>query len=295
VDVRHLKQILAIHAQGSFGKAADDLGIAQPTLSKSVARLEDELGLKLFHRSVTGAELTPEGMFVVERAARIVGESGRLIREVKLMAAGDFGSVRIGFGPALAPAFLPRFARVAAEVLPNLRMTMTVEARDTLLEDLMSGRKDLFIAADAPDLPALGLHLIPLLRDTAVAVVSPDHPLAGRRGLSVGVLAKHRLAHPAAGGVLQDLLAPHDDAPRFISNDHGAIAALVADGLAVGIFLRHIVRDRLDRGELVQLDIDLGMTSSAVAAMTPAAAHSPVLKRVVELAERVGRELGPPA
>ncbi len=293
MDVRHLKQLLAIHAQGSFGKAADELRIAQPTLSKSVARLEDELGLKLFHRTVTGAQVTPEGAFVVERAAKIVAESGRLIREVKLLAAGDLGSVRVGFGPALAPVFLPRFARAAVEVLPNLRMTITVEARETLLDDLMSGRKDLFIAGDGPDLATLGLARIPLLSDTAVAVVSSAHPLAHRRGLSVETLAKHRIAHTAVGGLLRDLLSPDDDAPRFMSNDHGAIVALVGDGLAVGVFMRHIVQQRLDSGEFIQLDIDLGVTSAAVAAMTPAAAHSPVLKRVVELAERVGRELAP--
>jgi DNA-binding transcriptional LysR family regulator len=291
LDVRHLKQILAIHAHGSFSKAADDLGIAQPTLSKSLARLEDQLGVKLFERSATGTELTPEGMFVVERASTIVGESGRLVREVRLMAAGELGSVRIGVGPTLAPAFLPRFACAAAQALPNLRMAMTVEARDTLLADLAGGRKDILLAGDAPDLAALGLRTTPLMRDVAVAVVKADHPLAGRQDLTIEMVSSERIAHTAAGGLLGDLLASTDDAPRFMSNDHGAIIAMVAEGGSVGACMRHIVQDRLDRGEFVELNIDLGLTLTAVAALTPAAARSTVLQRVVQVAQQVGNEL----
>src|SRR6185312_15334785 len=96
-----MSQVVAIAQHGSFGKAAAELGISQPTLSKSIARLEDELRFKLFDRSGWRAQLTPLGAFVVERAERLVAQSQRFEREVDLFALGEFGEVRIGLGPVL--------------------------------------------------------------------------------------------------------------------------------------------------------------------------------------------------
>ena len=75
LDIRDMRQILAITQYGSFAKAAEALGVAQPSLSKSIARLEDKLKVKLFDRSALGSALTPIGELIVERAARIVTES----------------------------------------------------------------------------------------------------------------------------------------------------------------------------------------------------------------------------
>lgn len=95
MDVRHMRQVLAIHRRGSFVKAADDVGVAQPTLSKSISRLEDELGLKLFDRSGTGAKVTPMGALIVQRAETIIAEAERLARDIELVAAGQMGEARI--------------------------------------------------------------------------------------------------------------------------------------------------------------------------------------------------------
>jgi DNA-binding transcriptional LysR family regulator len=72
MDVRHMRQVLAIHRHGSFVKAADEIGVAQPTLSKSISRLEDELGLRLFDRTGSGAKVTPMGALLVARAETII-------------------------------------------------------------------------------------------------------------------------------------------------------------------------------------------------------------------------------
>src|SRR5476651_112586 len=98
MDVRQLRQVVAISTHGSFVKAAADLGISQPTLSKSISRLEDALGLRLFDRSGSGAALTPVGQFVADHAGRIINDTARLEREIELVNAGQVGEVRLGFG-----------------------------------------------------------------------------------------------------------------------------------------------------------------------------------------------------
>ena len=140
MDVRHMRQVLAIHRHGSFVKAAEEVGVAQPTLSKSIARLEDELGLKLFDRSGVGAKVTPMGALLVQRAKSIIAEAERLSRDIELVAAGQIGEARIGIGPALRRTFLPRFVGTLAARHPALRLHLSVDSRDRLSADCWTSR-----------------------------------------------------------------------------------------------------------------------------------------------------------
>src|SRR5881394_1611359 len=108
MDIRQLRQILAIRDHGSFAKAAEALNLAQPALSKSMAKVEGELGLTMFARSSTGSELTPMGEMIAERAEKVMAATRNLARDAALVAGGDAGAVRIGVGALLKDTLLPR-------------------------------------------------------------------------------------------------------------------------------------------------------------------------------------------
>ena len=84
MDIRSLQQVIAVRKHGSFAKAADALGVSQPNLSKSVARLEDQLRLKIFDRTAKGSVLTPIGELIVERADAVIAETRDLARDASL-------------------------------------------------------------------------------------------------------------------------------------------------------------------------------------------------------------------
>lgn len=287
MDVRHMRQVLAIHRHGSFVKAADEVGVAQPTLSKSIARLEDELGLKLFERSGSGAKVTPMGALLVSRAAKIIAEAERLSRDIELVAAGQIGEARIAVGPAMR-GFLPDFAERVARRFPDLRLKMDVELRDRLLADLRSGALDLAITAHSDD---LGYDYVQteILREPVIAVSSPDHPLAGRARISVDEFVRYpnagasepsMLSAPGAQGapvgLRQDSL--------IVCNDEATLRRLARRGLATLLVNESLVAADLAAGALVRLPLDWRMTISIVAVMTRATSHSPVLRDIVELA-----------
>ena len=92
MDIRSLQQVIAVRKHGSFAKAADALGVSQPNLSKSIARLEDELKLKIFDRTARGSALTPIGELIVERADAVIAETRDLARDAALLAGGETGS-----------------------------------------------------------------------------------------------------------------------------------------------------------------------------------------------------------
>lgn len=88
MDIRHLRQILAIRDHGSFARAAEALHVAQPALSKSVAKIERELGVTIFTRTSTGSALTPMGEMIADRAERLMAATENLARDAALAAGG---------------------------------------------------------------------------------------------------------------------------------------------------------------------------------------------------------------
>lgn len=297
MDVRHMRQVLAIHRHGAFVKAADQLGVAQPTLSKSISRLEDELGIKLFDRSGSGAKVTPMGALLVGRAETIIAEAERLSRDIELVAAGQIGEARIGVGPALRP-FLPPFAEALAVRWPNLRLHLNVDMRDRILADLKAGALDMVFTATMAD---LGDDYVQteILREPVIAVASPDHPLARLDRVTIdeflsypnaGAAEPSMLtaegAHGAASGLRQESL--------ILCNDDATLKLLAARGLATLFINQHPVQRELDSGELVRLPLEWRMTIVFVAVMTRATSHSPVFREIVQLAQRVGEDLTRP-
>src|SRR5438046_563382 len=113
--------------------------MSQPNLSKNVARLEDELRLKIFDRTAKGSSLTPIGEMIVERAGAVIAESRNLDRDAALLAGGETGVVRIGCTTALMMPLMTPLAQSIAERHPNLRVH-TEMAASARLQPLLDAR-----------------------------------------------------------------------------------------------------------------------------------------------------------
>ncbi len=297
-----MKQVLSIGRSGSFSKAAKALGIAQPTLSKSIARLEDELGVKLFDRSGWRAQMTPMGAFLVEQAEQLVDEATRLDRNIQLIARGEIGEVKIGLGPALKTRFMPRLAAAILRRHPDLRLTIMSEDAVQLMSGVKSGAFDLVVLANGPVIRDPDLISFDVMEEPGVAVACPDHPLAGKSRISIAEFAEHHIVASATSStappmlyampeITQVKLAKRPFKPRVVTNDLDTTLEMVRQGLAIYAGPEHVVRPSLDRGEVVRLDVDWSFTYRAVAAMTPAASLSPILRQVVGYAQAVGAEM----
>ncbi|MBL8771555.1 MAG: LysR family transcriptional regulator [Phenylobacterium sp.] len=294
-----MRHVLAIHRAGSFARAADDLGLAQSTLSKSIARLEDQLGLRLFERSGSGAEPTPMGLVVVARAGRIIDEAERLQRDVELAAAGEAGEVRIGLGPALRPAFMPPFAEALVRRWPRLKVTLDVGRRERVIEDFRAGRFDMVIAARAAELETPDLVSTEILREPVVALAAPGHPLALLRSIAPDEF----LAHPhVAASAVSMLTAPGaatevrptlPDEPQIQCSDEQAVIAVARAGLATAFLPRHIAAAEIEAGRLVVLPLRWRMTIRLMATTTKAARSSPLIQEILRTARQVADDLSP--
>lgn len=174
--LRQLEYFVGISESHSYRRAADRIGVSQPTLTAQVANLEETLGLKLFERSRTGVELTPLGRELLLNARRVLEEMRALTDAADSARSGPAGTHRMGITPTLGPYFLP-------EILPDLhRQYFALQfyvregTPDDLEVDLQEGRLDLTLSP----LPLTSKELMveTLFREPLLLVVPTDHPLA---------------------------------------------------------------------------------------------------------------------
>lgn len=292
LDIAKLRQILAVRQHGSFAKAAEALGIAQPSLSKSIARLEDQLEVKIFARSATGSELTPVGELIAERGARVIAETEELVRDVSLISGGEAGKVRIGIGAAVGNEFLPRFTVAVAVNHPNLQIHFELSHRDHLLDMLSARELDVAFCALSDPLPDRYV-ISETMRFRGIAVASPFHPLAGRSRISVEEFSKYKSAG-TTGSINNSVLlrAEREELLQFYTTSHfDAVLPIVENGDSTLLAPDFVVRPHLRSGRLVQLDLVRDFPVSMWGITMRAASHSPILNSIIGHARTVGESL----
>jgi DNA-binding transcriptional LysR family regulator len=295
MEVRRLQQVLAIHQHGSFAKAADALNLSQPSLSRSVARLEDELKAPVFVRTSRGAELTPLGELLVARAERIVAELASLARDAALAAGGETGEVRLGVGTLLGAGFLPRFLDRILDRYPRLRLTVETGDADDLLPRLAAREIDLVLCALGPHVGEPPLVTTRLLTAEMVVLAAPDHPLAGEQAIAPQRLAQFRCAGAATSvfrnSALFDLDAEDEDLSALMANDYRALLGLAEAGRCLLVAPSFVARAALAERRLVRLDVAWSREFAAVSVCTRAAAASPIIRRIIALIRELATEL----
>ena len=177
--LRQLEYLDAIKEARHFRKAAEKIGIGQPTLSTQISALEKRLGVQLVERSRSSVLLTPIGEKVLE-LGRVALRCAREIEEVAASHRGDFGGmIRLGLPPTIGPYLLPRMLPQLHKDHPDFKIYVREEVPNRLSDALAEGAHDAIISplpAKSADFQSLAFCREPLF-----IVVSHDHPFAQKR------------------------------------------------------------------------------------------------------------------
>jgi DNA-binding transcriptional LysR family regulator len=195
VNVRDLLDVRVICETGSLRKAATVLGITQPTLGNRIAHLEDQLGAPLFDRSRGQSRPTDLALFIAGRAATLSDEAKRLAREIRRVASGSTGLVRIGLGPAPTRLLLAGIVACINERWPNISLEMVSGHTAQLSEALLQRELDLLVCPPL-DVRHEAIASEPLLEAGIVVVVSPGHPMLTEPPSDISGLFRHPIAIP---------------------------------------------------------------------------------------------------
>jgi DNA-binding transcriptional LysR family regulator len=191
VDLRKLRYFAAVAHQRNFSRAAQELHIAQPVLSRQIRALESELGAVLFVRDRNGAQLTPAGTQLALDAEPLLAEAEALRRRVA-QAARKSGQFTVAFMPGL---IVTEPVRAFGDAHPELTVEVLRTSRADQAAVLHDGRADVGYVRLPVD--RHGLQLRTLLHEPNVAVLPAGHRLAGKETISLADLAdEHLLQHP---------------------------------------------------------------------------------------------------
>ena len=201
-SVTQLRVFLAVAEHLHFRSAAEEWRMSQPSLSQALATLEDGLGLHLVERSTRTVLVTPAGHQLLPYARSAVSAMDS-VADVAAGSGGPLaGPLRIGVIPTAAPYLLPGLLPALADSFPELRPRIVEDQTARLVDGLRSGALDLAILAVPTD--AAGVVSTPLYTEPFALLLPAEHPLVGRRDLSLDVLVDLPLLMLDEGHCLRD-------------------------------------------------------------------------------------------
>ncbi|HUA66732.1 MAG TPA: LysR family transcriptional regulator [Alphaproteobacteria bacterium] len=178
MELRHLRSFLAVAEALSFTKAAEQLRIAQPALSRQVQSLEEEIGVDLLKRSPRGVTLTAEGKLLLEEARDVLRRADESVIKVRALARGEYGELHIGYAPTPTVEILPPALAAFQKTVPEVKVLLHDMSSDEILDGIRNGGLQLAVtpwpvAEHHPDVEFESLKTYPIY-----AVLSATHPLA---------------------------------------------------------------------------------------------------------------------
>jgi LysR family hydrogen peroxide-inducible transcriptional activator len=201
LSVRDLRAVVALAERLHFGRAAEDLSIAQPSLSAAVKKVEEAVGELLFERTSRHVALTPGGQRAVVHVRAALEELAGIGRAG---AGRDLlcGRFRLGLVPTIGPYYAPRFLARLRERYPRLELVLTEALTEALLQMLRQRALDAAIVC----LPTgeLGLTETPLFRESFVLAAPAGHPLAAAAEVSLGQLDSREMLLMERGHCLRE-------------------------------------------------------------------------------------------
>jgi DNA-binding transcriptional LysR family regulator len=186
-ELRHLVYFREVARHLHFRKAADALAVAQPALSRQIAQLEAALGAPLFVRSRRRVELTAAGRVLAERVEPLLRTLAGVPAELRALAQGEVGHIRVAFTGLAMATVLPGVLREFSRRFPGIRVELNESPTSVQLTALQAG--ELACGFFHPDAPTPGLRTRLLLREKNGVLLPADHALAARPGLRLRDLA----------------------------------------------------------------------------------------------------------
>ncbi len=280
MNLQHLRYFLAVARSGRFTAAARQQHVTQPTVSSAIAELEQELGVRLFHRG-RQVELTLEGRTLVDYAVQIEDLLDEALERVTggLPQPGD--SFRFGAIDAAVIYLLPEVLRDFVAHHPDVELAIEVgpTSRD-LVEHVLENRAEFAVISLPYEHPRL--RTLAVMRDEMPLVVGPSHPLAGRRRVRTPDIAAEPFILFQPDSVSRRIVDEHFTevgiTPRVVMEMRSpeAMRKLVEAGVGVSFLPRIAVAESLTAGTLKEVRVT-GLS----------------LHRQIGLAWRQGRYFGP--
>lgn len=252
----------AVARAGNISRAAKELYISQPAISKSISKLEDSLNTVLFTRNSRGVQLTDEGQVLFEHTRDAFEELAKGEQELKRIREFNMGHIRIGVSNTLCRFIMVKYLKGFIEQYPHIKITIESQPTTQTLSMLDQQRIDIGLVVEQKS--AKNMDFIPVMDIEDIFVATPSY------------LENLRLREGADTDVFQSgnlMLLDKSNITRHYIDDYMAVNEIVANnllevttmdlliefariGLGIGCVIKEFVKEDLDSGRLLQLKLD---------------------------------------
>ena len=223
-----------------FNQAAEKMNISEPSLSRSIAALENELGVTLFEKRGRNVTLTKAGEIFLEHVTQILDDVTRASNKMQQIATNG-GHIDIAYVSPLAREFIPNTVRsfLSLEQNKNITFHFFQDITSMNIEGLKKGSYDLIFGSYSANEP--NIEFVPIIKQDLVAILPLGHPLCKKDEIEAGDFEKYPVLgyarHSGLGKYTRSFFKEHGVLPNFIceSPDENGIATLVAKDFVIAL------------------------------------------------------------
>ncbi len=242
MELRQLRQFVAVAETLSFRQAAERLFMAQPPLSVAIRKLEEEIGVPLFERSARGVRLTPAGKTALDMARQCLAQADQFLVATRSAATGETGHLRIGFIGSVTFGLMPALIQSFSARYPLVKLDLRESTNQEILAQVETQELDLGFVRVPTSRPA-HVQFQMVEKDVFCAALPPGHPLARKKKLVLKDLEDQPFigyAPSRVGGLhaaVSLLLQQADIAPHITQEavQVQTVIGLVESGLGVAL------------------------------------------------------------
>ena len=265
MDIQNIRAFLVVHQTGSFSRAAENLFITQPAVSKRVAALENALGVSLFDRIGKTVQLTEAGAALVPGYQRIIDEISESQRIISNLRSTTSGLLSLATSHHIGLHRLPPVLRQYARRYPEVELQLQFMDSEQACDQVLRGEIELAIVT-LPGEPDQRLAMQSVWHDPMHCVVASDHALASQSGLTLKQLLQEPSLLPSSNtytrGLIDRALKLNDETNILMETNYmETIKVMVATGLGWGVVPDSMLDDSLRVLELknVSMSRELGV------------------------------------
>lgn len=293
IEFRQIRAFLVLAETRSFSEAARRFGLSQPAFSATIQRMEETMGMRLFHRTSRSVVLSAEGRVFLPRARNLMSNWSGVFEEMANLADARSGRVAVAALPSLSAGLISDIAVAFGVAHPGVRFDLHDVLHEEVVSLVRSGQADFGISV-AP-LDEGEIEFLPLLHDSFVAILPRDHALSAETQITWEALQSHALVTmtkaTSVRRLIDQTLAGAGQNVRFLCevNHLATIAGLVASGFGVSalpaLCLPVVLRPEIIWRPLVVPDVwrTLGLLRLAQAPSVAAAAFLTELRQFQSL------------
>jgi DNA-binding transcriptional LysR family regulator len=257
IELRLIKHALALASFGNFGRAADSLGISQPSMTRSIASLEESLGVKLFDRNRRGIEPTAFGTAFLAQGQILLDNEAALHTKIECLAGLQEGTLVIGAGPYASEVSVGRTVARVSIAHPRVRIEITSADPEEIIRSVKEGRCEVGIVdiAGLEHEPELAVEALPA-HDVHLAC-RPEHPLARMPDFQLEEALKFPLVSTTLRGTVATIVGKGSAVGRLDEYKGNFAPAILVNSLSLA---RQIAceSDALFPGTAAMLAADVG-------------------------------------